>query len=68
MEENDVMDAETVAAGENEAVETTNEQENEPSSMLEAIQDGLKGEEPEQKPEEPAEKPGGGSGLRAVPV
>ena len=57
MEENDVMDAETVAAGENDTPETTNEQENEPSSMLEAIQDGLKGEEPEQKPEESEEKP-----------
>lgn len=55
MEENDVLDAETVAATENTEVDTTPSETNEPSSMLEAIQDGLKGDEEPKEPEEKQE-------------
>lgn len=55
MNEDDVQTAETVTATENTEVDTTPSETNEPSSMLEAIQDGLKGDEEPKEPEEKQE-------------
>lgn len=55
MNEDDVQTAETVTANENTEQEASTTETNEPSSMLEAIQDGLKGEE-SPKPEDTAEQ------------
>ena len=53
MEENDVNESESVAGEESEQVEVNDSETSEPSSMLEAIQDGLKTEEPKAETEEP---------------